>query len=310
MLFVGWVQLFDVFGIDARIESYTMALGDLVSSVPLNDRIVIVSFDQRSEARLGSPGPGWRQEHARLIDRLVDGGAKVIAFDLFFEKPGSADAELLAAIHRARERGSQVFVGVRQLLAGRPALIGGLSEAASGTGLLCIGGRIAYASIAPLAVVKIAAATASSGSGTLGDNGRFPALGLLAAGAATLAIDQRLRHLAVVGEGGQILWQGPLQLVRPQVEVSGELSNDCPLLSAGDQVAEAMIRLAPLTAWRDPLRRHDFEQLAGPGAGIKPGQLAGRSSWSGMRDRERTSSGSCRVCARNCATVSSCMPTW
>jgi CHASE2 domain-containing sensor protein len=37
-----------------------------------------------------------------------------------------------------------------------------------------------------------------------------------------------------------------------------------------------MIRLAPLAAWRDPLRRHDFEQLAGPGGGIKPGQLDGK----------------------------------
>jgi len=276
MLFGGWVQLFDVFGIDARIESYTMALGDLVSSVPLSERIVIVSFGQRSEARLGSPGPGWRHEHAQLIDRLVDGGAKVIAFDLFFEKPGSADAELLAAIRRARERGSQVFVGVRQLLAGRPALTGGLGETASGAGLLCIGGRIAYASIAPLAVVKIAATAGSSGSGVLGDNGRFPALGLLAAGAATLAIDERRRQLTIVSDRGQILWQGPLQSVRPQVEASGESSSDCPLLTAGDQVAEAMIRLAPLAAWRDPLRRHDFEQLAGPGGGIKPGQLDGK----------------------------------
>lgn len=276
MLLSGWVQLFDVFGIDARIESYTMALGDLVSSVPLSDRIVIVSFDQRSEARLGSPGPGWRQEHARLIDRLVDGGAKVIAFDLFFEKPGSADAELLAAIHRARERGSQVFVGVRKLLAGRPVLIDGLSEAASGVGLLCIGGRVAYASIAPLAVLRIAAAAGSSGSGTLGDNGRFPALGPLAAGAATLAIDQGLQQLTIVTDRGQTLWQGPLQHVRPQVESSGELSKDCPLVSAGDRVAEAMIRLAPLVAWRDPSRRHDFEEVAGPSAAIKPGQLDGK----------------------------------
>jgi CHASE2 domain-containing sensor protein len=276
MLFSGWVQLFDVFGIDARIESYTMALGDLVSSVPLSDRIVIVSFDQRSEVRLGSPGPGWRHEHARLIDRLVDGGAKVIAFDLFFEKPGSDDAELLAAIHRARERGSRVFVGVRQLLAGRPALIDGLSEAVNGAGLLCVGGRIAYASIAPLVVAKIAAAAGSSGSGTLGDNGRLPALSLLAAGAATIAIDERLQQLTIVTDRGQTLWQGPLQPVRPQVEASGELSNDCPLLSAGDHVAEAMIRLAPVAAWRDPFRRHDFEQVVGPGATIKPGQLDGK----------------------------------
>ncbi len=154
MLCLGWVQLFDVFGLDARIESYTMALGDLVASAPVSDRIVIVGFDEKSEARLGPPGPGWRGEHARLVDQLAAAGARVIVFDLFFETPGAADAELVAAIERARQRGSQVFIGVRRLVAGRAAVVPELGEAASGLGLLCIGGRIGYASVAPLAVVK------------------------------------------------------------------------------------------------------------------------------------------------------------
>ncbi len=276
MLFFGWVQLFDVFGIDARVESYTMALGDLVVSVPVSERIAIVGFDERTEARLGPPGPAWRSEHARLIDRLVEAGAKVIVFDLYFERTGADDAELIAAIERARQRGSQVFVGVGRLLEGRPVAIPGLGEAASSLGMLCIGGRIGYASVAPLAAVKAPAAGAAGSHAPVGDSGRFIAIAMLAAGAETLAVDERRRQLTVVSEQGQTLWQGPLKPIKVQVEASGELNNDCPLLLAGDRVAEMMIRVAPAGAWRDPLRRFDYQQVAGSTAGFRPGQLEGR----------------------------------
>ncbi|MEF8697857.1 MAG: CHASE2 domain-containing protein [Candidatus Accumulibacter sp. UW26] len=268
MFLLGWVQIFDLFGIDARIESYTMALGDLFVAMPVSERIAIVSFDQRSESRLGPPGPAWRSEHAQLIDRLVAAGASVIAFDLFFEQPSAADAEFLAAIRRARQAGRQVFVGARQLRAGEPAMTAGLREAASGVGLLCIGGRIAYASIAPLAAVSRnpRGETASP---------RLIALGLLAAGATTLAVDPRRQQLTAISDLGQTLWQGPLEVVGTAVDASGEVASDCPLLTAGDQVAEAMLRLAPLAAWRDPSRRHDYEQWVGAANGA-PGRLDGR----------------------------------
>ncbi len=261
MLFLGWVQLFDAFGLDARIESYTMALGDLVSSVPVSERIAIVSFDERTEGRLGPPGPAWRSEHARLIDRLVDAGAKVVVFDLYFETPGAADGEFVAAIERARQRGSQIFVGVNRLQDGQAVVVPGLGAVASGLGMLCIGGSIGYASVAPLAVVS-----------PPGNSGRFIAIAALAAGAETLAVDERRRQLTVVSEQGQTLWQGPLKQVGIQVEASGELNNDCPLLKPGDRVGEMMIRMAPLGSWRDPLRRNDYEQAAS----FRPGQLEGK----------------------------------
>jgi len=69
------------------------------------------------------------------------------------EVMGAAINELLAAIARARQRGSQVIVGVNQLLDQEPAAIPGLARAVSAWGLLCVGGRLGYASIAPLAVV-------------------------------------------------------------------------------------------------------------------------------------------------------------
>lgn len=280
MLFFGWVQLFDMFGIDTHLESYTMALGDLVADLPVSERVVIVSFDERSELRLGSFGPAWRGEHARVVDRLVDAGAGVIAFDLFFEKPGSDDALLIAAIARAREHGTQVFIGVRQLRAGQAVVIPGLREVANGLGLLCIGGRVGYASVAPLAIVKRSDPAKASGAATagaaVGSGDRFLALGMLAAGAETLVIDAPRRQLTVADTRGQTVWQGPLEPLSLAVEASGEMANACPLLAAGDQVAEGMIRLAAPGAWRNPLRRYDYEQLAAPAAGTRPGDLKGK----------------------------------
>ena len=272
MLCLGWVQLFDVFGLDARIESYTMALGDLAASAPVSDRIVVVGFNEKTEARLGPPGPDWRGEHARLIDQLAAAGAKIIVFDLFFETPGAADAELVAAIERARQRGSQVFIGVRRLVAGRVAVVPELGEAVSGLGLLCIGGRIGYASVAPLAVVKPLPTGQTSSASPAADSGRFIALALLALGAETLAVEPRLGQVTVVSDNDQTLWQGPLEPAKVQVEASGELSDDCPLLAYGDHVAEVMIRVAAAGAWRDPGRRYDYEQVAA----FKPGQLEGK----------------------------------
>lgn len=276
MLCFGWVQLFDVFGLDARIESYTMALGDLVASTPVSDRIVVVGFNEKTEARLGPPGPGWRGEHARLIDHLAAAGAKVIVFDLFFETPGAADAKMAAAIKRARQRGSQVFIGVRRLVSGRAAVVPELGEAASALGLLCIGGRVGYASVAPLAVVKPMPTAQTGSASPAAASGRFIALAPLALGAERLAPDKQLEQVALVSDSDQTLWQLPLEPVKVQVEASGEVSDDCPLLSAGDRVAEVMIRVAAAGAWRDPSRRYDYEQVAGPAAVFKPGQLEGK----------------------------------
>ncbi len=276
MFFFAWVQLFDALGIDTRIESYTMALGDMVASVPVSERIAIVGFDEKSEQRLGEFGPDWRREHARAIDRLVAAGAKVIVFDVYFEKPNPADAELIAAIDRARQRGSQVIVGVNQMLDQQPLAIAGLSTAVSAWGLLCVGGRLGYASVAPIAALKLSGP--ANADGALADriSGKISAISTLAVGGTTLATDERLRELTVVSDGGRTLWRGPLQGVKEGVEGSGQAIKDCPLLASGDLVADALIRLAPIDAWRHPPRRYDYEQITGPAAALADGELAGK----------------------------------
>lgn len=275
MLLFAWVQMFDALAIDTRLESYTMAIGDLLVPPPVSDRIVIVGFAEKTEERLGRPGPNWRSAHAQLIDRLVEAGAKVIVFDLFFERPAAADGEFLAALDRARQRGTRVIVGIRRQVDGRPAMISGLREMAAGSGLLCLGGRLGYASTAPLAVVK--AITGEEGRDPRDAPGRdrFMAIASLAAGGELVAVDAQLRQLTLVGEGGQTLWQGALQPVGRQLEASGQASRDCPLLAENDFVATTLIRLAPREAWRDPRRRYDYEQISSPTVAPADLRLAG-----------------------------------
>jgi adenylate cyclase len=69
--------------------------------------VVVVAVDKASAGQLGLPvTPSlWpRDIHARLIERLSNAGAKVIAFDLRFDTPGKApeyDVELAKAMNKA-----------------------------------------------------------------------------------------------------------------------------------------------------------------------------------------------------------------
>lgn len=66
---------------------------------------VIVGIDQRSyRALLPQYGPlvNWpRTLYAQAVDRLHAAGARVVAFDIFFDAPRPEDPEVAAAIRRA-----------------------------------------------------------------------------------------------------------------------------------------------------------------------------------------------------------------
>ena len=79
----------------------------LRGALPAPTGVVVVSIDEQTATRLGLPTAvrDWpRARHAHLIDRLVDDGASVIAFDLrFFQnQPTTDDEQLAAAIRRSK----------------------------------------------------------------------------------------------------------------------------------------------------------------------------------------------------------------
>jgi adenylate cyclase len=73
--------------------------------------VIVVSLDSASARTLSLPDQPWkwpRSLHARLVDRLVSEGARVIAFDLVFEDPRPDDQDGLFA--RAMERAGSVVL--------------------------------------------------------------------------------------------------------------------------------------------------------------------------------------------------------
>jgi adenylate cyclase len=68
--------------------------------------VLVVSIDRESSKRLGLPNipRKWpRDLYARLLDRLADAGASVVAFDLIFREPRDSiqDSAFAAAVRRA-----------------------------------------------------------------------------------------------------------------------------------------------------------------------------------------------------------------
>ena len=151
VFFLGWMRVFDFLTLDTRVETYTMALGERWLGALRTDGVALVAIDEDSERRLGRAfDRSWRSEHAQLVDRLTEAGAKAIAFDLWFDDADPADAALAAAFARARARGTNVVVGVRDAQAGLRAPFATHATPA----LLCVGNRIGYASVAPLATKR------------------------------------------------------------------------------------------------------------------------------------------------------------
>lgn len=147
IFFAAWVRLFGIWGIDTQIASYTLWMSERLTPVALEHRVAVVALDEQSERELGrnyDGAPAWRAEHARLIDRLSQAGAAVVAFDFFFERDTEFDAALAEAVKLAGGRGTRVVFGVRAIDNGTPRLAAALRSTGAQWGALCIGRKRGY----------------------------------------------------------------------------------------------------------------------------------------------------------------------
>jgi len=156
LFFLSWIQLFDFLPPAIRIESYAMWLVGMFSKPSPGEQVIIVSINDQTEQQLGKPfNKDWRQEHAILIDKLSQAGAKVIAFDMYFEEPTAYDQAFIKAVEQARSRQTAIVVGFRSLKDnGQPKLIQQFKDAGVKSGLLCIGKKWGTSQVAPLVVIK------------------------------------------------------------------------------------------------------------------------------------------------------------
>jgi CHASE2 domain-containing sensor protein/signal transduction histidine kinase len=91
-------------GIFSRVDNLLYDLGQRLHATPAPAQIVIVAIDEESLSQLGR-WPWSRRIHATLIDKLREGGARVIGLDIIFAEPDTADppadAELVDAVRNA-----------------------------------------------------------------------------------------------------------------------------------------------------------------------------------------------------------------
>ncbi len=108
-----------------RAESYVIAWSDLFHHHEAEQSVVLVAIDSATvKALAGTPDARWRGRHARVLQRLVEAGAPVIAFNLGFDAvpPAmrAASDSLAAQFAAARARGTTVIAAPRRFEAGQP----------------------------------------------------------------------------------------------------------------------------------------------------------------------------------------------
>src|SRR5258706_11486621 len=83
---------------ERAFDFLSLATGPGKSQLP----ITIIGIDEASFTQLGLRWPWPRDVHAKLIERLAQGGAAVIAIDLMFPEPATQkeDRAMAAAIER------------------------------------------------------------------------------------------------------------------------------------------------------------------------------------------------------------------
>lgn len=98
----------DLFG---RVDNLIYDLGQRLAEAPPPDDIVIVAIDETSLSQLGR-WPWSRRLHAALIDQLREDGARVVALDIIFAEPDTADPGADAALAEAIGRAGNVVLPI------------------------------------------------------------------------------------------------------------------------------------------------------------------------------------------------------
>lgn len=249
MIFLSWVSLFDFVRWDTNIESYTIWLGDLFTEKNFSDKIVIVPIKKETEKMLNkSFDRSWRQDHAVLIEKMSKAGARVIAFDMYFNEASDFDQVLIDAIGIAKKRNTTVILGYRELEGDRPVIVPSLRKIIPALGIVCHGEKLGYARTAPLVISK--------------DNQTpLPSLAL-----AIFMADRGVNGIKVDWDN-QFIYSldtkadALKKLKYSERTESAKLQKGCPVIDKGDDVADLLLGLSSLPVLRDPSRNFAYEKV-------------------------------------------------
>ncbi len=247
-----WVGILDLLAIDTRLATWSFGIAqrfdDLSPDPDLKLLALPASFDPAASEARGV--------YADLLQRLSRAGAKAVLFDLYFDTEGPDDQKLARAMSQARARGTEVYFGFRALRDGAPDAVPALARAASGTGLICAGGRLGYTQVMPLAFNYRETLVEETGEVVTGVS-PYPSLALLGAfGPVEVAgLDATERWLALKGKG---------QLLHPRFSVLHRITRAqkaCPALEKDTWVAALFLRLSPLGQLRSAERRLELSAV-------------------------------------------------
>jgi CHASE2 domain-containing sensor protein len=142
------LRVFDRLPPEWKVESYAVWIGNAFRTPGFSDAIALVATDQPLTA-------DWRARHARLLDRLSQARAKVVAFDERMRTEQEADAALADAIRRARGRGTEVVLAAGSFDGHAPRLSRAVRDAATTWGVACLGQKwVGTTAIVPLVTSK------------------------------------------------------------------------------------------------------------------------------------------------------------
>ena len=262
MLFAAWLSAFDFLSLDTKTASFTLWLADTVAPVAPSPGLQMVVIDADTERVMGKSfrrNPAVRRDHADLIRALAQAGAKTVAFDIFITTPSPADdAELVNAINAARALKTAVVFGANGFDGDAPVMLPAVRDAVSTWAVLCVGERLGYASVVPLAIQGSSTVPLASQPGAPDKNSDLQAraigLALAAASPGRAKIADSARKVIVSGDAG--IQEFPYSEIE---SISGPQS--CHAGREGDVVASALVRMPSRAALNSPGLRVKYEAV-------------------------------------------------
>ena len=262
MLFAAWLSAFDFLSLDTKTASFTLWLADTVAPVPVSPALQMLVIDADTERVLGKSfrrNPAVRRDHAEVIRALALAGAKTVAFDIFITTPSPADdAELVNAINAARALKTAVVFGANGFDGDAPVMLPAVRDAVSAWAVLCVGERLGYASVVPLASQIASTVPLASQPGLQGKapdlQARALGLALAAASPGRAKIADGARKVIVSSDAG--IQEFPYSEIET---LSGPQS--CHAGREGDAVASALVRMPTRAALNSPAVRLKYEAV-------------------------------------------------
>ena len=115
MVFLAWLRLFNVVGIDDYVRDQLIPHLDTKLDKRFDVRdVALILIDENTQPTppFGKADSGHRKYHAELIGALSQAGARVVALDMWFDKDSPEDEGLAQAIIQAEARGTVVLIGL------------------------------------------------------------------------------------------------------------------------------------------------------------------------------------------------------